>query len=248
MRIDSHSVGDPTRFLSLDVLREGLDGLPAAPSDTGTLTRIVRRLDGGVRESLAHTRLTREDGVPGDAWGRDPDRDPVAQITVMQTDIAALIANGQPEELFGDQLFITLDLATPSLPVGTRVEVAQGDPESASGGEGPQVIGRDGKNAWDIAAGAFDDADTIYFLVNGQVKQGNQLSRGELDTLPTGTRVLVGYAHGGLLTARRRAFDVVGPQWNLASTYYRFPDGSIRSGADVDDKSIPDRTMVFFPR
>lgn len=123
MRIDSHSVGDPTRFLSLAVLREKLEGLPAAPSDTGTLTRIVRRLDGGVRESLAHTRLTREDGVPGDAWGRDPDRDPVAQITVMQTDIAALIANGQSDVLFGDQLFITLDLATPSLPVGTRVRM-----------------------------------------------------------------------------------------------------------------------------
>lgn len=123
MRIDSQSVGDPSRFLSLASLRLALDALPAAPRETGVLTRIVRRLDGGVRESLMHTTLTREAGVPGDAWGRAADREVVAQITVMQADIAALIANGQSEELFGDQLFVTLDLAAPLLPIGSRVRV-----------------------------------------------------------------------------------------------------------------------------
>ncbi len=123
MRIDSRSVGDPSRFLTLEALRRGLDALPPAPADAGTLTGIVRRLDGGLRESLPRTQLTREGGVPGDAWGRAADPDPVAQITVMQDDIATLIANGQPRELFGDQLFVNLDLSVASLPVGSRVRI-----------------------------------------------------------------------------------------------------------------------------
>ena len=134
------------------------------------------------------------------------------------------------------------------IPVGTKVRVAERVSESASSGDRVQILGRDGANAWEIAGGAYNEADTIYFLPDGRVRQGDQMSRGELDTLPEGARMLVGYVHGGLLTARRRAYEVVGAQWNLASTFYRYPDGSIRSGLEVDEKSIPERTMVFFPR
>lgn len=123
MAIDSHSVGDPDRFLPLDHLQQALADRPPAPTDRGRLSRIVRRVAGGVRETLDRTALTRTDGVPGDAWGRRADRDPVAQITVMEADVAALVANGQSWELFGDQLFVTLDLSAASLPVGSRVRV-----------------------------------------------------------------------------------------------------------------------------
>ena len=123
MSHDSRSVGDAARFLPLDHLQRALATLPAAPTDVGQLTGIVRRLADGVRDSLSTTRLTRHDGVPGDAWGRDARPDPVAQITVMEAEVARLIANGQSTELFGDQLFVTIDLSAAALPIGSRVRI-----------------------------------------------------------------------------------------------------------------------------
>ena len=41
----------------------------------------------------------------------------------MNQDIASLIANGQSVTLFGDQLFVTLDLSADNLPFGTTIRV-----------------------------------------------------------------------------------------------------------------------------
>ncbi len=123
MTIDSASVGDPSRFHALDYLQHALAERPLAPSDAGELSLIIRRVDGGVREPLERTMLTRDAGVPGDAWGRAADREAVAQITVMEMDVARLVANGQSEGLFGDQLFVTLDLSAGNLPVGSLVRI-----------------------------------------------------------------------------------------------------------------------------
>jgi MOSC domain-containing protein YiiM len=41
----------------------------------------------------------------------------------MQADVARLIANGQPLELFGDQLFLELDLSVENLPPGSRLRL-----------------------------------------------------------------------------------------------------------------------------
>lgn len=123
MTIDSTSIGDPERFVSLERLEQVFGSRTPPPLTEGRLTRIVRRLEGGQRETLTHTRLTRAEGVPGDAWGRADDRDPTAQITVMEAAVAAMIANGQSEELFGDQLFVTLELASGTVPVGSRIRI-----------------------------------------------------------------------------------------------------------------------------
>jgi MOSC domain-containing protein YiiM len=84
---------------------------------------IVRRLPTGARETPPEVQLSVEDGVPGDDWGRRPPRKPEAQLAVMRRDVAALIANGQPLSLFGDQLFVDLDVSSANLPVGTRLRV-----------------------------------------------------------------------------------------------------------------------------
>lgn len=65
--------------------------------------------------------MTPESGVPGDAWGRQRRPAPDAQLTVMQIDVAELIANGQPLTLFGDNLFFELDLSAANLPPGSRL-------------------------------------------------------------------------------------------------------------------------------
>jgi MOSC domain-containing protein YiiM len=85
----------------------------------------MRRAEDGSRETPERLRLSPEDGVPGDKWGRDPERKLDAQIAVMQRNIAELIANGQPLTLFGDSLFVELDLSSANLPPGSRLRVGE---------------------------------------------------------------------------------------------------------------------------
>jgi MOSC domain-containing protein YiiM len=117
--------GDEARHLPLDALLDGLATLPDPPSDRGTLARIVRRRADGVREEPERIRLTLDEGVPGDGWRRRPPMDPVAQLAVIREDIAALLANDQPVNLAGDNLYVDLDLAANNLPFGTRLRVGE---------------------------------------------------------------------------------------------------------------------------
>jgi MOSC domain-containing protein YiiM len=121
--IDSSSPGDPSRHLSLDDLERGLSALPNAPANPGRLVLIVRKGEGGLRETPERTPLTPDAGLPGDAWGRRRQPKPEAQLSVMQIAVAELIANGQPLELIGDNLLLDLDLSRDNLPVGSRVRM-----------------------------------------------------------------------------------------------------------------------------
>ncbi len=124
-RVASGSSGDPLRHLSLDQLESGLETLGDAPTDVGRLATIVRRTNDGLRDTPLVARLTREGGLEGDRWRRDPSRKPEAQLTVVRLGVAQLIANGQPLTVFGDQLFIELDLSARNLPVGSRVKAGK---------------------------------------------------------------------------------------------------------------------------
>lgn len=121
--LNSQSVGAPERFHTLDHLEGALDASPPAPLDTGRVALIVRRHEGGVREMPYAARLTVEGGVPGDAWERQTRPAAEAQLAVMQRDVAELVANGQSLALYGDQLFLDLDLSADNLPPGSRVRV-----------------------------------------------------------------------------------------------------------------------------
>src|SRR5262249_59940802 len=50
---------------------------------------------------------------------------PEKAIAVMQSDVAELIANGQPLALFGDNLFLRLDLSSVNLPPGSRLRIGE---------------------------------------------------------------------------------------------------------------------------
>ena len=117
--------GDPSKHLSMDELNAGLAALPAAPRDSGTLELIVRRLPDGSRETPEATRLTAEEGVPGDGWNRRPPRKLDAQLAVIRMDIAQLLAGGQAVTHSGDNLFVNLELAAENLPAGTRLRVGE---------------------------------------------------------------------------------------------------------------------------
>jgi len=135
------------------------------------------------------------------------------------------------------------------IPVGTRVfhEPVRGP----KGFEGFLEIGRDGKSSQGLAGDEFDQATTIYFLPNGMVRTGMELSAASdlkrlLNNLPTGTRVLVGYVYGGHIKEDRRPRTIAGVKWNYPSTFYRYPNGTIVSGDDVDEEAIPDESLVFY--
>lgn len=123
--INSSSVGDPDHFLPLAELESRLAALPAAPRDRGRVTLLARRVAAGRRETPAQVELGPSTGMPGDSWGRRSDANPEAQLAVMQHDIATLVANGQPLTLFGDNLFLDLDLSKANLPTGSRLRVGR---------------------------------------------------------------------------------------------------------------------------
>ena len=122
-RVDSSTAGDSGLHLRIDALEAGLEALGEAPKDAGRVVLLVARGEEGVRKTPAIGYLSGTGGLEGDAWGRDADRDPAAQITVMEVGVARLIANGQPLTLFGDQLFVDLDLSKGNLPTGSRVRM-----------------------------------------------------------------------------------------------------------------------------
>ena len=121
--IDSNSVGDEGRYLPLADLERMLDGLARPPAERGRIAIVVRRGPGGLREAPDRVVVAPDVGVPGDAWGRKPEPNPDTQLAVMQSGVAELIANGQPLTLFGDNLFLDLDLSAANLPPGSRVRV-----------------------------------------------------------------------------------------------------------------------------
>jgi ribosomal protein S18 acetylase RimI-like enzyme len=118
-------LGDPARHLQMSELQARFAALAAPPPDAGLAALVVCRQSDGTRATPASVHLTPEAGVPGDGWSRRPPRHPDAQITVMRRDVAELVANGQPLTLFGDNLFVDLDLADANLPAGTRLRIGE---------------------------------------------------------------------------------------------------------------------------
>jgi len=120
--IGSDTVGDPAFFRTFEELERRLNAL-CTPKNNGAVTLLMSRREGGRRELLKSTWLEIDAGMPGDAWGRNAKRKLEAQLAAMQTDVAELIANGQPLELSGDNLYLALDLSNENLPAGSRIRI-----------------------------------------------------------------------------------------------------------------------------
>ena len=117
--------GDESSHLTLAALEAGLAALPDPPLDHGRVQLIVARHADGTRHTHERVVLTPEGGVPGDRWGRRIADKPQMQLTVMRRDVGEMIGNGQPLTLFGDNLFVDLELAAYALPVGSRLRVGE---------------------------------------------------------------------------------------------------------------------------
>ncbi len=137
------------------------------------------------------------------------------------------------------------------IPAGTRVLLAEeGDPQPF---EGFLEIGKDGDTPKAIAGAEYASASTIYFFPDGMIRTGAELKKRRslaklLESPPPGTRLLVGYAYGGYVKTSRPPSSIAGDKWNYPSTYYRYPNGSIVSGDDIDTGAIPAGVLVFYQR
>jgi MOSC domain-containing protein YiiM len=123
--IDSDTMGDPARFRALEDLERGLEALPPAPAEQGQVGLVVLKGQGGQRQTPEQVLLAPAAKIPVDASHDQEDSDGATQLAIMQRDVAELIANGQPLPLFGDNLFLDLDLSAKNLPPGSRVRVGK---------------------------------------------------------------------------------------------------------------------------
>jgi hypothetical protein len=112
-------------------LEAGMADVLHAPRSLGRVELIARRPVSGERELLDTATLDVEAGLVGDDWGtrgskRMPDgsSDREAQVTIMSSRVAALLAGGPDGwAIAGDQLYVDLDLGMDNLPPGRRLRV-----------------------------------------------------------------------------------------------------------------------------
>lgn len=117
--------GDPSKHLSRQELVRRLGALPKPPRDRGTVDLLVARGETGERLLHRNARLTSAAGMPEDRWAGDDRYGPKYQLATMQSDYARLIANGQPIELHGDNLYLNLDLSAANLRAGSVVRLGR---------------------------------------------------------------------------------------------------------------------------
>ena len=97
---------------------------PAASRTGGRVRLICVRKPEGMKECPERVAVSTERGVEGDRWADKPGRDPEAQVTIMTTRVAELIAGDHtPLAAAGDNFLVDLDLAEAQLPAGTRLRL-----------------------------------------------------------------------------------------------------------------------------
>lgn len=112
-------------------LADAFPEVERAPASAGLVELIVRRPRPEEREILEEAELDLEHGLVGDCWrtrgSRRGPADPDAQVTLMSSRVAALVAGTDPQAwaLAGDQLYVDLDLAEAVLPAGSQLEVGE---------------------------------------------------------------------------------------------------------------------------
>ena len=115
--------GDPDRHLTAEVLEQRLaDASVSFVEHWGAVEALVIRPPAGGREQPLQASISVDGGLIGDRWVEGKAA-PGDQVSVMNLDVAAVIANGQSIVLFGDNIFTRLDLRDSILRVGTRLRL-----------------------------------------------------------------------------------------------------------------------------
>ena len=133
-----------------------------------------------------------------------------------------------------------------SMPAGTRIDVANGDENSA---DGLVTIGVDG-SARELAGDDVTAGTTYYFIEGSKAKYrpGSSLSLADIDKLPAGTKMLVGYSKGGPISSKLPVFEICSVRWDNPDTYYLDKSGNLTPGDQIKEKNIPIGSTVFYPQ
>lgn len=110
---------------SFDELESLYRALPPAPGD-GALRSICLRVGGGVHETPARAVVTVDGGLEGDRWAATRHKTRDSQITLMNSEVARLVAaEVVPPHQAGDNFFVDIDLSEDALAAGARVRVGE---------------------------------------------------------------------------------------------------------------------------
>ncbi len=123
----------PVAKVPAESLELGLNEVRGAPAELGTLDLIAVRPAMERRKIVETAEVDEEFGVVGDMWAEKPtsktgEPDPEAQVTVMSSRAAALVADGDDRDDWaqaGDQLYVDFDVSESNLPVGSRITVGE---------------------------------------------------------------------------------------------------------------------------
>jgi len=123
--------------LTAEQLEAGIADVLQSPRASGIVRMIVRRPNVNEREMLQEAQLDTTLGLVGDNWKargnqRMPDgqANPEAQITIMNSRVAALVAQSPDRwSLAGDQIFADMNLSLDNLAPGTRLRVGSAELE-----------------------------------------------------------------------------------------------------------------------
>ena len=91
---------------------------------SNTVGHLVARNVDGSRKVLSDVQLDETKGVVPDRWYLDPKRSLDEQIAAMNHQVAKHFANGQSLTLYGDALFLDIDMAEERLPIGLTLHIA----------------------------------------------------------------------------------------------------------------------------
>jgi MOSC domain-containing protein YiiM len=111
---------------TFDELESAWAAATPSPRDAGTIRAICLRQADGRHETPQAAEATVGGGLAGDRWAdRDPGKDPLGAtaVTLMNATVAELVADGQPVETAGDNLYVDLDIGVENLPAGTRLAI-----------------------------------------------------------------------------------------------------------------------------
>jgi len=119
----SELIGDAALHMSHSALNEALKDAEISFVDNwASLDGMVVRCVNGSRQQPISAQLSADTGLAGDRWTTGK-AEPGQQLSMMNLDVAAAIANGQSIALFGDNVFTRLNLSEDFLEVGAMLRI-----------------------------------------------------------------------------------------------------------------------------
>lgn len=168
-----------------------------------------------------------------------PDHDPDVKAGRLKVADKKLFSFLFPENL---KPTLVASIEKPAPPPPAKIELPD---------ESPIITGSN--SAWQIARERYDHPSTLYTFPNGSKKRGDQIDNWA--KIPTGTRVTLtemedNQPFEGFMEIGKdgdSANAVAGEAWTSATTIYFFPDGYIRTGAELQETAAGRRLLNNTP-